>query len=287
MSSANQFEKEPSIKTINPEQKKLYRFICQKVCEYFDFFDTDYMRLMAETELGYTEKECDAVDLILSRLPETLFRELTQFKTELARDNNIGHILGNSPLASQAIVEMGIKKKIRRLKEARVSGYFQNSNKVIPLVQTNKSDDDTKGYIEYWMKKLDLSPEEKQALENFRRLRDYLLYYLDLIEQPENREILLAEMADADGWLKKLTPYYINGRLPSDSESRLEHINFFAKLEGFDSKLSGKINGLKNISAPIDETNFEAEFEKLKDKEYLNREVIYKDFIGSAKLKVA
>ncbi|MFZ5981984.1 MAG: hypothetical protein ACOYS2_00190 [Patescibacteria group bacterium] len=292
----NRFE-QPSEKQEGDRKAKAktLQALCEKVCGYFDFYDTFYIQLMENTKQGYSKKEWDAVDDAISRLPEVIHEELKNPTVELAGDGNIVHVLGNSPLLLQTRVEKTISKKIEALKQERPHAIPENDSQIIRFPEAPAIKDDDERYIQYWIKKLRLTPEEEAVFVSFRNLRDYLLYYLDFIEQPENREILHAEMRSADGWLRDLERYYKPStnpdvpirRIPSDSESRLKHINFFARLEGFDSKLSGKINSLKNISAPIDETNFEAEFEKLKDKEYLNREAIYKDFIGRAKLKVA
>lgn len=289
--SENQFEKSllPN-RNDSFEQNKIrtLRQICLKICDYFDIYETDYMHLMEDTEFGFSEKEYDAIDYIISRLPEIIHDEITKNPdTVFVEDSDIAHIIGNSPLAQQRLVELRVKKKIAKFQNNTRPIIPENDKGLekanLPGLRNRENPNEKSAYINYWIDKLDMSSEEKQVFLNFRQSRALLLYYLNLIEEPDNRNVLLAEMASADGWLEELKHYYKEeARLPSESDSRLQHINFFARLKGLKSSLSKKISAFTGITTPITQENFQKEFEGLKDKDFLNKELIYEEFFPEA-----
>lgn len=283
----NQFEKAPiPDQTEKSKKEKLETLhqICLKICDYFGIYETSYIQLMEDTEFGFSVEECDAIDFILSRLPEVIHDEITRNPDVIfAKDSNISHVIGNSPLAQQRTVERKIEKKIEKLQNRKrpIIPGNDDAQETIDLSRskTGISSREEIDYINYWIDKLELTPEEKQVFLSFKKSRALLLYYLDLIEEPGNKNILLAEMASADGWLETLKHYYMEEtRLPGESDSRFQHINFFARLNGLRSNLPKMIPAFSGISAPITEENFQEEFDKLKDKDFLNKELIQKEF---------
>jgi hypothetical protein len=150
----------------------------------------------------------------------------------------------------------------------------------------------------------DLTEEDINWFLNFKKDFNLLIYYFDLMEDDEHRGVLISEITKNEGWLESFKKYYKIGHkeakesnsnspdqsqdtveyimFPDSSISRLQDINFFARLEGWKSNLGDEIKETGELCEPIDtEEKFDKAFEMLKNKEDLKKGMIKNDFFSN------
>lgn len=245
-------QKEKSQLEIN---RKIFADISLKVGQYLDFlYGSLYMLAGRHTEFAYPKKDWPQVEKLLTQVSEMLSDLANKKEAHFVPKNSLNHILGNYALQGQRMVEG------RR--------YQKNISINVPL---------SPGLRE-GMK--DLTEEDFTFFRGFKKEWDLILYYLDFAEK--NPDILEKEMATEEGWIEKYKDFYIKGEFPVMTvPEKLQHINFFARLENYQSDLAD-VRGLQNLVDPIGEENFEKEFSLLPKNEFLGKESLKNNFLRAS-----
>ena len=230
---------------------------------YLDFlYDSLYIQSMKETGQAYPEADWLEIEKRFTRLPELLSELARRPGVEFVPDSNMLHLLRNSAIAYSMLVEKRIKKKART---------DESGKQVIDLDALN--DDD------------------RVVFSKFKESWDSLLYYLDFLESGENEKLLIEECATHEGCLVGYGRFYVNTteiddkefsrseklhekKLPTECRSRIDHINFFSRLDEFKTGVAG-LNGTDKIVEPITKSNFQEIFDSLPENEKLLRNEIY------------
>lgn len=225
---------------------KLSKGIALKIGEYLDFlYDSAYYKHYNECEqkkpeFAYTPEDQPCIEKILAQIPEILSELAQNPKIKFIGDNNLAHVLGNSVMAEQRIVE-------RRVTRERF---------------------------------------EPETFAKFKKGYDFTMYYLDFIKgnDSKSKRALVMEVTTPDGWLSKFKRFYKINKIAEKNTERLQHLNFFSRLDERSSALS-TIDSLKDMTAPITEDSFDKEFEKLSSKELLDKQKIREEYFSSKRIR--
>lgn len=228
------------------DNRKLSKSIALKIGEYLDFlYNSVYYKHYNECEpkkpeFAYKPEDQLCIEKILIKIPEVLSELAKNPKIKFINANNLSHVLGNSIMAEQRVVERRITKELF----------------------------------------------EPDMFAKFKKGYDLLIYYLDFIKGNDykSKRALTMEVTTPDGWLSKFKRFYTANEIMKKNFERLQHLNFFARLDERQSALN-TIDSLENMTAPITEANFDAEFEKLSGKELLNKEKIREEYFAGKQIR--
>lgn len=204
---------------------------------------------LRHNEYFYPLKDWPVILQKFKDLEAALYEIVENPEIRFVPENNVEHLVGNGIQMYSRLVDMYL----------RSAGLVQGVEKVTQR---------------------DLGQKELGYLAKNKRTWDLTLYYIDQIEQVENRNLLIEEMTKEDGFLtdEEAREFLLNKKA-ADHFTELELFNFLSRIEGRESKIK-ELRGMGKISGSVTEENFEEEFEKMEGKDKFNKEKLF-EFLKS------
>ncbi|OGI29211.1 MAG: hypothetical protein A2288_00365 [Candidatus Moranbacteria bacterium RIFOXYA12_FULL_44_15] len=205
----------------------------------------------------YSSEEAPLIRETFFRFKQALAECFTEDKREKLNfeNSNLTHILGNGPYGTFALAERRSKQLEQPYDEVR----------------------------------RDYEIARKDLIQN-KLIWDRFIYYIDFLSREDNKKILEIEANSPGGYLDNFVNYYKedkagNKDIPASSLIRLNHFNFFTRLNARDAESSSaRIESIGDISQPIlTEKEFERNFESLLDKDSLDKERVFQELFLSKK----